>query len=234
MRRQIGGVIPPTKTELKNIAERHHFTLDDAQAEFFQGLIEGSLPAYQRVAQLPDRTMEVKYPRTPGYRPGPEENPLNGWYQKCSVKGATSGKLAGKKIAVKDPIAVAGVPTMAGSALMEGFIPSIDATVVTRILDEGGEIVGKATSEDMCISGGSITSNPLPVRNPRNPEYGAGESSSGSAALVGNGDVDMALGADQGGSIRLPASQCGVVGLKATYGLSPITCPPKVRFWRVF
>lgn len=223
MRRMSGGVIPPTIDELKDIAKKYHFSLDDEQAGWFLGLIEGSLPAYQRVGQIPDETLPVKYPRTPGYRPDESDNPYNAWQRKCSIKGAESGKLAGKKVAVKDPTSVAGVPTSAGSAVVESFVPDIDATVVTRILDAGAEITGKATCEDMCISGGSVGSIPLPVKNPITLEHSAGGSSSGSAALVCAGEVDMALGADQGGSIRLPASQCGVVGLKATYGLVPYT-----------
>ncbi len=223
MRRMTGGVIPPSTDELKDIAKKYRFSLDDEQARWFQGLIEGSLAAYRRLAQLPDEPLEVKYPRTPGYTPAESDNPYNAWARKCSVKGASSGKLAGKRIVVKDPVSVAGVPMAAGSAVVEYFVPDIDATVVTRILDAGGEIVGKATCEDLCLSGGSVGSIPRSVRNPIDPAYSAGGSSSGSAVLVAAREVDMALGADQGGSIRLPAAQCGVVGHKPTYGLVPYT-----------
>ena len=85
-------------------------------------------------------------------------------------------------------------------------MPDVDATVVTRILDEGGEIIGKAVCEDLCFSGGSFTSATGPVRNPHNPAFNAGGSSSGSTVLVVNGDCDMAMGGDQGGSIRIPSS----------------------------
>ena len=180
MRRQQGGVIAPSTEELKDIAKKYHFSLDDQQSEFFKGLIEGTLEGYKVVGQLADHKPPVKYPRTPGHRaePGSAENPLNAWYQKTEIKGAAEGKLKGKRVAVKDPVAVSGVPTMAGSALVEGFVPDYDATVVTRMLDAGATIAGKSTSEDLCISGGSVTSNPLPVKNPINPEYGAGGSSS--------------------------------------------------------
>src|SRR5207249_366697 len=157
--------------------------------------------------------LPVRYPRLPGYRPPKEENPLGAWAWKCSAKGADQGPLAANHIAVKATAAAAGVPQMNGSALMEGFIPDIDATLVTRILDAGGEIVGKAMCENMCFSGGSHTSYPWPVRNPHTREYMASGSSSGSAALVANGDCEMAIGADQGGSIREPASWCGGYGL---------------------
>ncbi len=158
-----------------------------------------------------------------GHRPSVKENPYGAWAWKCSIKAIPSspGRLAGKKIAIKDNVAVAGIPLQNGSALMKGFIPSIDAIVVTRIIEAGGEIMGKATCEDLCISSGSHTSYPFPVKNPRNPEYMAGGSSSGSAALLASGEVDMAIGCDQAGSIRMPASWCGVFGLKPTTGLVP-------------
>jgi len=97
----------------------------------------------------------------------------------------------------------------------------VDASVVSRILEAGGEINGKSTCENLCISSGSHTSYPFPVRNPRNPDYMTGGSSSGSAALLASGEVDMAIGGDQAGSIRIPASWCGVFGLKPTIGLVP-------------
>jgi amidase len=219
----VAGVIAPSSGELQQIAPQYGFELDAEQAAFFGALIEQTLSSYRRVAELPEPTPEVRYPRTPGHRPAPAENPLNAWYWRCSVKGAPGGKLSGKRIAVKDPVAVAGVPMMAGSAVLEGFVPDIDATIVTRMLDAGAEIVGKTTCEDLSISGGSITSVPAPVRNPHRPDCAAGGSSSGSAAVVAARDCDMAIGADQGGSIRIPAALCGVVGLKPTYGLVPYT-----------
>ena len=112
---------------------------------------------------------------------------------------------------------------MNGSRALEGYIPDNDATVVTRILDAGGTILGKSTCEDLCLSGSSFTSVPHPVTNPHDPGRSAGGSSSGSAVLVSIGAVDMALGGDQGGSIRMPASWTGVYGLKPTHGLVPYT-----------
>jgi amidase len=110
---------------------------------------------------------------------------------------------------------------MIGASILEGYVPEIDATVVTRILEAGGEIAGKAVCEFYCVSGGSHTSSTGPVQNPRKPGYSAGGSSSGSAALVAAREVAMAIGGDQAGSIRIPASHCGIVGLKPTYGLVP-------------
>src|SRR5216117_2829938 len=173
--------------------------------------------------EFAEPTLPVKYPRDAGYRPPASENRLNAWYWKCSIKGATSGPLAGKKIAIKDNVCVAGIPMMNGSAVLEGYVPDVDATLVTRILDAGGEIVGKAVCEHLCFSGGSHTSDTGPVLNPHDPKRSAGGSSSGSAALVAVGECDMAIGGDQGGSIRIPSSFSGAVGLKPTYGLVPYT-----------
>ena len=126
-------------------------------------------------------------------------------------------------MALKDNICLAGVPMMVGAAFLDGSVPDIDATIVTRILDEGGEIAGKAVCEYYCVSGGSHTSSTGPVQNPRKPGFTTGGSSSGSAALVATGEVPMAIGGDQAGSIRIPASYCGIVGMKPTFGLVPYT-----------
>ncbi|HEX5689462.1 MAG TPA: amidase [Roseiflexaceae bacterium] len=213
----------PTLSELSRIAEHYNLQLTDDEVRSYQHLIEALLPDYAEVERFPDPMPAARYPRTSGYRPGPEENPLNAWYWRCAIRGAPEGKLAGKRIAVKDNVCVAGIPMMNGSPLLEGYVPELDATVVTRILDAGGEIAGKAVCEDLCVSGGSHTSFYGPVRNPHNQEYATGGSSSGSAALVAAGEVDMAIGGDQGGSIRMPSSWCGVVGHKPTYGLVPYT-----------
>ncbi len=213
----------PTGAEILDIASSFGMNLTDADAASFRGLMVGSMASYARLDELPEPKLPVKYPRTPGYRPPPQENPYNAWYWKCEIKGAARGPLAGKKIAVKDNICVAGVPMMNGSRVLEGYVPEIDATVVTRILDAGGTIVGKAACEDLCFSAGSHTCATGPIRNPHNPEYSTGGSSGGSAALVAAGEVEMALGGDQGGSIRTPAGWCGVYGLKPTWGLVPMT-----------
>ncbi|NIT98147.1 MAG: amidase, partial [Actinobacteria bacterium] len=147
----------------------------------------------------------------------------NAWYVKTEVRGKSEGPLAGKRIALKDNVCLAGVPMMNGASTLEGYVPEIDATVVTRILDAGGTIVGKAHCEYFCLSGGSHTNATGPVENPRKAGHTSGGSSSGSGALVAAGEVDMAIGGDQGGSIRIPASFCGIVGMKPTHGLVPYT-----------
>src|ERR1700731_682137 len=179
--------------------------------------------AYGLLDAMADEVPAVKYPRGPGYRPQGDENRYGAWYVKTAIKGAPSGKLAGRRIALKDNVCLAGVPMMIGADILEGYVPDVDATIVERILDAGGEIAGKAVCEYYCVSGGSHTSSTGPVQNPRRPGFTTGGSSSGSGALVAAGDVDMAIGGDQAGSIRIPASFCGIVGLKPTFGLVPYT-----------
>src|SRR5262249_40604700 len=112
---------------------------------------------------------------------------------------------------------------MNGASTLEGYVPDIDATVVTRILDAGGTIVGKAVCESFCLSGGSHTSQSGPVHNPYRHGYSAGGSPWGCAALVGAGEIEMAVGGDQGGSVRMPGSYSGCYGMKPTHGLVPYT-----------
>src|SRR5499427_5612736 len=214
-------VTRPTLSQLHTLADDLGFTLSDADARSFLGLMAGTFAAYDAVAAMPDHVPAVKYPRTPGYRPEGAENRYNAWYVKTTVKGMPSGKLTGKTVALKDNVCLAGVPMMNGASTLVGYVPDVDATIVTRILDAGGTIVGKAHCEYFCFSGGSHTCAAGPVHNPRKPGYSAGGSSSGSAALLAAGEVDMAIGGDQGGSIRIPAAYCGVYGMKPTHGLVP-------------
>lgn len=216
-------VKPPNIERIKDAGRGLGLHLDEEEARTFAGLVKATLASYERLDRLAEPALPVKYPRTGGYRPGPEEDQLNAWYWKCSIKGAQSGPLSGKRVAIKDNVCVAGVPMMNGTVTLEGYVPEFDATIVTRILDAGGEISGKAVCEHLCFSGGSHTSDTGPVLNPHDHTRSAGGSSSGSAALVAAGEVDMSIGGDQGGSIRIPSCWCGTYGLKATYGLVPYT-----------
>src|ERR687892_2224103 len=213
----------PTPDELKAVGRQLGMSLSDADVTFFLETMGGTVAAYHVIEAMADPMPRVKYPRTPGYRPEGAENKYNAWYYKSDVPGASTGRLRGKRIALKDNVCLAGVPMMNGASTLEGYVPDVDATIVTRILDAGGTIVGKAHCEYFCFSGGSHTSAAGPVHNPRKPGYSAGGSSSGSAALVAAGEVDMAIGGDQGGSIRIPSAYCGVYGLKPTHGLVPYT-----------
>ena len=129
-----------------------------------------------------------------------------------------AGVLCGVPCAIKDLLCTRGTPTTCGSKILKGFIPPYDATTVERIRDAGGIIIGKASMDEFAMGSTSETCCTGVPTNPWNPEYIAGGSSGGSAASVAAGQVITALGSDTGGSIRQPASLCGVVGLKPTYG----------------
>ncbi len=213
----------PDTGELKTLAAAMGLSLDDRQTET---LLRNSGPfaeGYRFLDEQVDNLPQVRYPERSYRFPTPEENPLGAWYVKTDLPGNAEGPLAGRTVAIKDNIFVAQVPMMNGASIMEGFVPEFDATVVSRLLDAGATITGKAVCEFLCVSGASVTASTGVVRNPHNPAYSAGGSSSGSAALVAGGAVDMALGCDQAGSVRIPSSFCGVYGMKASFGLLPYT-----------
>src|SRR2546422_5956712 len=213
----------PTPDELKAVGRQLGMSLSDADVAFFLETMGGSVAAYHAIEAMVDPMPPVKYPRVPGHRPQGADNKYNAWYYKSEVQGAPSGKLKGKRIALKDNVCLAGVPMMNGASTLEGYVPDVDATIVTRMLDAGGTILGKVHCEYFCFSGGSHTSAPGPVHNPRRMGYSAGGSSSGSAALVAAGEVPMAIGGGQGGPIRIPPSYCGVYRMKPTPGPLPHT-----------
>ncbi|ELT90604.1 hypothetical protein CAPTEDRAFT_2391 [Capitella teleta] len=220
---QAPAIQTPSIDKLERLADKFGIDMTEDELKDHQKHIKKSLESYTFINQSPDPLPPVKYPRTPGYQPPQDENKLNAWAWKTDIQGASDGKLKGKTFAIKDSIPVAGVPMRNGTNLLRGYIPEFDATVVTRILDAGGCIKGKSVCENMCVNGSSFTSDSGPVLNAFDPERSAGGSSSGSAVLVKTGEVDMALGADQGGSIRMPACWNGIVGLKPTWSLVPYT-----------
>jgi amidase len=216
----------PGPDSIGSAAEHFGITLDASARDEFAGLVDGALGSYDVVDDLYAHSVAPVPPQR-DHTPAQvgESNPLGAWYVNTSISAESPSdtRLAGRRVAIKDNVAVAGVPMMNGSRSLEGFVPLRDATVVSRLLDAGAEIVGKAVCEDLCFSGSSFTPASGPVRNPWDPSREAGGSSGGSAALVANGDVDLAIGGDQGGSIRIPSSFCGVVGHKPTFGLVPYT-----------
>ncbi len=213
----------PSASDLDAAAQHFGFHLDAAERRDYLAAVARSLRSYDAVDELYAQ-LECPQPPERAYRfPAPDENPLGAWYVTTEIASSAEGPLSGKTVAVKDNIAVAGIPMMNGSRAVEGFVPSRDATVVERLLAAGATIVGKSVCEDLCCSGSSFTSASGPVRNPWDTTRETGGSSSGSSALVAAGEVELALGGDQGGSIRIPASLCGVVGHKPTHGLIPYT-----------
>ena len=213
----------PSPADIDAAARHFGFHLDaDAQRDYL-AVVGYSLKSYDVVDELYDEFARPQAPERAYRFPEPGDNPLGAWYVTAEIASGAQGPLSDRVLAIKDNIAVAGIPMMNGSRAVEGFVPSRDATVVERLLAAGATIAGKTVCEDLCCSGSSFTSASGPVRNPWDTTRETGGSSSGSAALVAAGEVGLALGGDQGGSIRIPASLCGIVGLKPTHGLIPYT-----------
>lgn len=214
----------PSSAEVTAVARSLGIHLGPDEADLYRKYLLEQLTALDAFVQ--SRIDESPPPMCSPTRPAPckpsaSEDPLNAWLWKCDIPGAPTGPLAGKTVSFKDHIAVAGVPMSFGTFALDGFIPDFDATVVTRVLQAGGRIIGKNVMNGLSGgfgSGGGIGDYGRPL-NPHNTEHVTGGSSSGSGAAVAAGQVDIAFGGDQGGSIRNPASYCGIVGLKPTFGL---------------
>lgn len=210
----------PTKTEIQELAEKFYLTLDEDELEDFRELIEIRLNACEQLESFTESRPGIEYTdRDPGNRVGEDEDPLNAIVTRCRVKGAAEGPLTGYEVGIKDNIAVAGVEMTCASKVLESYVPISDAAVVERLLDAGASITAKTNMDEMAVSGSGELSATGPIFNPRDENHLAGGSSGGSAVAVVNGDVDVAIGTDQAGSVRTPAAWCGCVGHKPTHGL---------------
>ncbi len=128
------------------------------------------------------------------------------------------GLMAGVPVALKDNVSTKGIRTTASSRILDNYVPVYDATIVKKLKEAGAVIIAKTSMDELAMGGTNLSAATGPVRNPHNLECISGGSSGGSAALVAAGVVPMAIGTDTGDSIRKPASFCGIVGFKPTYG----------------
>ncbi len=205
----------PDATEISAAAASIGANVGAEEAEQYRPYLVDVLRLVDQFMQ--SRTVESPPPmlfptRGPGYRPGLDEDTYRAWMWRCDIGGDDVGLLAGKSVSFKDHISVGRIPQSFASVVLDGFMPSVDATVVTRVLAAGGRVVGKHAMH------GFVNDFPQPL-NPHDPSRSPGGSSSGSGAAVAAGEVDISFGGDQGGSVRLPAAHCGIVGLKPTFGL---------------
>ncbi|KAL4911703.1 amidase signature domain-containing protein [Aspergillus aurantiobrunneus] len=175
-----------------------------------------ALPDYQPVSD------QCRYPRENVRRCGKEEQAFGqAWAHRFLIRGnANGGAMAGKVVSVKDAIAVAGVPQLIRSDTSQAWTPTTDATVVTRLLNAGADIHGTLTCENYYHSTSLYTSAQGTVENPHKAGYSAGDSTSGGAALVAAGLVDIAIGDNQGEIFKY-LQLC--IGLKPTHGRVPFT-----------
>ncbi|OKL55533.1 hypothetical protein UA08_09192 [Talaromyces atroroseus] len=244
---------PITLGVVHDLARKCGFTLPSDQEDAFLLALQTSLDIALEVNALKDyidprlRPVATKDGQRTYCRPDEkQENSLNTWCHRFELIANTqdSHLLTGRRIALKDTIAVAGIPQTLGTS--PRFISStgqyprskIDAPVVSRLLLAGATIVGTTTCENYSLSPMSYSAESGPVHNPWARNFNSGGSSSGAAALVALGlarqagvlglenagpDVQIAIAGDQAGSIRVPAAYCGIYGLKPTHGLVPYT-----------
>ncbi|KAI0598799.1 amidase signature domain-containing protein [Biscogniauxia sp. FL1348] len=222
------GGVKVTKEDLKPLLSKAGLELSAPLLDDFSVLVsnlEASIEALPDDKTALPRPDLAKYPRSDIHVPRAEDNPLGAWAVKVTARctSPSGDLLKGRTVALKDNMAFAGVRCTNGTAMVEDWVPEIDATIATWIMDAGATILGKAACENSCMQAISGTSVTGVVHNPHARGYSAGGSSSGSGALVAAAAVDLAIGCDQGGSIRIPASCCGIVGLKPTWGLVPYT-----------
>lgn len=217
------GLQPPSHEQLAELGAELSLNLGEQEIAAHLELITEALSSYETVGGYRDEPVEsVPEDRDSGHR-AVGEDPYNAWITRCDISERHDGRLAGWDIAIKDNIAVGGVEMTCGSEVMEGFTPRADATLVSRLLGAGGRIVGKTNLDDMAFSGNGHSSAFGPTLNPHDPNHLSGGSSGGSAIAVATEEVKVAIGGDQGGSIRAPASWSGLVGHKPTHGLVPYT-----------
>jgi amidase len=214
----------PSPEELPELGAAWGLTLGADEASELAKVIERVLEILEGVQERSETPPLIDAVRDPGRPPEAGEDPLNAIVRFCSVRAnGAEGPLAGMRVALKDSIAIAGVPLTAGSRLLGEFVPNVDSVVTERLLWAGAEIVAVTNMDDLAFSGGGDSSAYGPTLNPFDRSRTAAGSSGGSAAALFYPGIEVGMGTDQGGSVRAPASWCGCVGLKPTHSLVPYT-----------
>lgn len=213
---------PLSETTVESLARQVGLETTPERHEQIRAEIAGGLDGYAALQTAGREWSPTETRTTPAVTrdPGPEDDPHNAFLSLFTLDGS-DGPLSDLDVALKDNIAVAGVPMTCGSATFADAVPERDATVATRLLDAGATIVGKTNMDELAYGPTGETSTFGPTENPVAPGRVSGGSSAGSAAAVAAGTVDAALGTDTGGSVRIPSSFCGLVGFKPTWGVVP-------------
>ena len=188
-------------------------------AELREGIAAGKVKAVELAGTYYDRIAEVN-PQLNVYLSLTKERALEqaARVDAAAAKGDPLGPLAGIPMGIKDVLVMQGAPATAGSKILKGYQPPYDATVVSRLEAAGAVLLGKLNCDEFAMGSSNENSAYGPVRNPADPDRVPGGSSGGSAAAVAANLAVATLGSDTGGSIRQPASFCGVVGVLPTYG----------------
>lgn len=209
--------------EVKSIGSSFGIDVDSSDAVAYADLAHDLMLTLDELGLGPQVPQASECVRQDHGRMSPYDDPFNAIVRRCKVSVRGDGVLGGKRIAIKDTIGVAGIPLTAGSRILQDFVPRRDSVVVQRMLTAGAEIVAITNTDYLALSGGGDSSFYGPMLNPFDRARTTGGSSGGSGASLHYDWVDVALGGDQGGSIRVPASWCGVIGHKPTYSLVPYT-----------
>ncbi len=220
---------PVSKSRVEAIGELMDISYTDTEFEKAAERVNTLREIFQDLESVPKGLAENRRRGSdtfeePPRSPEESNDPYNSWVSRFDLvrNDARDDLLYGLNVGIKDNTCVAGVEMTVGSRAMEGFVPGENAEVVDRLLDSGARIVGKTNMDEFAFGPTSETSAFGATENPNAPGHVTGGSSSGSAAAVAAGDVDLSLGTDTGGSVRIPASYCGIVGIKPTFGTVPL------------